>query len=421
MTEVLTHEKLDEADRLNVMVVDSGNRGEAMAWKLAQAQRIGSIITVPYTGADSLDVMTEVALTESIDIAAICQDKALANGAADRLRSVGVSTFGPGRDAARLEADKEHFKETAHEVGVPTTDYVAFSKDEAVEAVDFLKHCIYPKVVKDIHLAEGKGVAVCEDEAAARAAVQAMFAQQYSNRGQRLIIEDYADGAEGSNHAWMSGGQYKPFPLAVDHKQLLRLDRGPMTGGMGVITPAPGTTMADAAKAAETFIGPYMPYFEDEAGVSFPGNKGRWGLEMNVRPGDPEWQAYMRNLDSDLLEILVACINRRLAAQAITWNNQHAICVVGAAEGYPETKPQGGQRITGLEVAASMDSVVLFTAGVDTIDGAHYSNGVGRILNVTAVGDTQQQAYDRAYAAMERIRINGNPMVYRNDIGLRAS
>lgn len=414
---------LDQASELNVLIVDGGMRGQALRYSVERSARAGHIAVTGFTpSAYPHEEVTRVlhrAYDASADLVIVGQDAAIAAGVADACAFEGIACFAPTAQQARLETSKSHTKELAEANAIPSAAYAAFENtpDTVRQAHLFIDELGERSVVKDDGLASGKGVIVNSNNTDGHRALDELFAGKHSNEGRLVVIEEYLDGRERSGHAWTSYEDYALFPPCEDHKQLQAGDKGPNTGGMGaVLRPAwldPAVAQAEDKAVMEMIISAYP----DIVGVSFPGFKGGKLLEVNMRFGSPEWEAYCRVLDSDFLEHVVACVNGRLGGEIINWSNDYALSLVGAAPGYPlETNHH--ERITGLEEARQVPSVEIFLGNVALEYGELYSKGK-RLFAITSRGPNLRYVRQQTLAAMDMIRVGGKPAVYREDIGMR--
>jgi phosphoribosylamine--glycine ligase len=449
---------------MNVLIVGSGGREDALAWKVAQSPRCARLYVAPGNGgtaqrtrreelqvpqdplalaypqtrphsgfrtlydgpnvaigAEDIPALVTFVRDQKIDLAIIGPELPLAAGLTDELCAVGVRVFGPSRAAAQIEASKAFAKAFMTRHGIPTARYAAFN--DFYNAVGYLLGIDYPVVIKASGLAAGKGVILptCLDEAEA-ALRQIMLEREFGAAGDEVVIEERLCGEEVSVLAFTDGVTVKPMPPAQDHKRLLDGDMGPNTGGMGAYAPAPICPPAFVEEIKRTILQPTVDGLRAEGrpfvGVLYAGLiltvEGPRVLEFNCRLGDPETQALLPLLDCDLLDIAEACVEGRLAEAEIHWKQGATACIVLAAEGYPGKYPKG-REIHGLESA--IENAIIFHAGTAKQDGKIVTAG-GRVLNVTAWDDTLPGEIDRAYAAVEHLRFEG--MQYRRDIGARA-
>ncbi|WP_260926262.1 phosphoribosylamine--glycine ligase [Novosphingobium sp. 9] len=418
---------------MNILLLGSGGREHALAWKLAQSPACDTLWAAPGNPGIS-EVATCIALdaTDHAAVIAFCEanvvglvvigpEAPLVDGLADSLRAEGFAVFGPGKAAAQLEGSKGFTKDLCERAGIPTAGYVRVTDEAAARAA--LAQFGAPVVIKADGLAAGKGVTVAMTMAEAEAAVADIFAGRFGEAGAEAVIEEFMEGEEASFFALTDGSTIVPFASAQDHKRVGEGDTGPNTGGMGAYSPAPVLTPALEVEVLERIIAPTVRQLEDDgtpySGVLFLGvmltREGPKLIEYNCRFGDPECQVMMLRLESDLVELLHACAENRLAAiEAPKFSQDTALTVVMAAKGYPDTPEKGGA-IGGL-AEAEADGAKVFHAGTALKDGALVASG-GRVLNVTARGGSVREAQARAYAALDRIDF---PTGFcRRDIGWR--
>ena len=421
--------------KMNILVVGSGGREHALAWKIKQSPLVKRLVCAPgnpgmaalgeIRGVTATDVPALVALAQEIaaDLVVVGPESALDLGLADRLAQAGIACFGHSRAAARIETSKAFLKDFAVRHGLPTARHGTFEK--ADEAKAFLDQFQAPYVIKADGLAAGKGVEIAQTRADAESAIDNMLDGRFGAAGARVVIEEFMAGEEASLFALSDGKTSLLFGGAQDHKRAYDGDQGPNTGGMGTYSPAPVLTDAIAALADARLIKPTIAGMIAEgcapcgvlyAGLMIDGGAPRL-VEYNARFGDPECQVLMLRLESDIVPYLVACANGTLAdLPAPAWRSEAAICVVMAADGYPGS-PVAGSIIRGADVDFG-DAVTVFHAGtVRDPDGTLRAAG-GRVLNVCARGATLSEARDAAYAAVEAIDWPAG--FYRRDIGWRA-
>ena len=418
---------------MNVLLLGSGGREHALAWKLAQSPSLTALFAAP--GNPGIAAHAELVKLDATDHAAVidfCAERMiglvvvgpeapLVDGLADSLRAADIPVFGPGRNAAQLEGSKGFTKDLCARAGIPTAGYVrTTSAEEAIAALDDFG---LPVVIKADGLAAGKGVIIAETRAEAEAAIADMFAGSFGAAGAEVVIEEFMTGEEASFFALCDGQTVLPFGSAQDHKRVGDGDVGPNTGGMGAYSPAPVLTAELEAQVMDHIVRPTaktlaaegMPYI----GVLYAGlmltADGPKLIEYNARFGDPECQVLMMRLDEDLLDLLHATATGDLAGRATPATlSDYALTVVMAARGYPGTPEKGGA-INGI-AAAEADGAKIFHAGTATTDGAIVANG-GRVLNVTALGANVTEAQAKAYAAVDAIDF---PTGFcRRDIGWR--
>ncbi len=412
---------------MNVLLVGSGGREHALAWKLAQSPLLGRLLIAPGNpgtalvghnvpvDAGSLELLVDVARREKVGLVVIGPEALLAAGLADQLAAARIPVFGPSAGAARIESSKIFAKQIMEQSGIPGA--AAHTFDDAADAVAFARASSHPWVVKADGLAAGKGVVVADDVEATVAAINQVMS---TSAGRRILLEQRLSGAEVSVLALCDGATLLPLPPARDHKRLRDADAGPNTGGMGAYAPVELSedTFAEIvdnlmrpivralAYAGTPFIGALY------AGVMLTEHGPRI-LEYNARFGDPETQAIVPLIEGDLLAALLACVEGHLRPEMLGWSAGSAACVVLAAAGYPES-PRRGDVISGVESAADEPGALLFHAGTEWQDGSIVTAG-GRVLCITGLGRTRRAALARAYEVIENISFEG--MQYRRDIG----
>ena len=420
---------------MNVLLVGSGGREHALAWKIARSPLLTRLAAAP--GSDGIARLAEVrdvpptdvdglvalAVEIAADLVVIGPESALAAGLADRLAAAGIACFGPTAAAARLETSKAFSKAFADRHGLPTARHETFEDAGAARAA--LDRFAAPFVVKADGLAAGKGVVIAQTRAEAEAAVDDMLGGAFGAAGARVVLEAFMEGEEASLFALCDGTRAIAFGGAQDHKRAFDGDAGPNTGGMGAYAPAPVLTPGLTQRAMETLVAPAVAGMAAEGapyrGVLYAGlmatADGPRLVEFNARFGDPECQVLMLRLESDLLPYLQAAAAGDLSAlPPPRWRDEAVVCVVLAADGYPGS-PRTGTAIRGADADFGPD-VVVFHAGVRAApDGGLVAVG-GRVLNVCARGATLQEARDRAYAAVDRI--DWPEGFHRRDIGWRA-
>jgi len=424
---------------VKVLVIGSGGREHALAWKIAQSPELTALHAAPgskaigrlatchaETKANDLDGMVALAQRESIDLVVVGPEDPLAAGLSDRLRDVGVATFGPSAAAAQLEGSKAFSKDFMARHGIPTAAYEVF--DEARTAHDYVDQLGRPCVVKADGLAAGKGVAMCADAAAAHAAIDEMMAdKRFGAAGDRVVIEEWLQGEEASYYALCDGERIVTLAAAQDHKRALDGDEGENTGGMGAYSPAPVVSEAVEKKILERVVHPTINGMKADGhpyqGVLFVGlmidDAGDpYVIEFNVRFGDPETQPLMVRMEGDLLPILDAAARGGLdPSTALGWGDS-AVCVVLASGGYPRGY-ETGKAILGLDALEGDDQLVVFHAGTSgSPDGDDFATAGGRVLGITARGSSVAEARERAYAAVDQVAFDG--MHFRRDIADRA-
>ena len=412
---------------MNVVVVGSGGREHALAWKLAQSPLLDRLLIAPGSpgtaevghnvpvSADSHTLLLDIAKREQVGLVVIGPEAPLAAGLADLLTEAGFLVFGPSANAAQIESSKIFAKQLMDQAGIPCAQSHAF--DDQAEALSFARASDQPWVVKADGLAAGKGVIVAESVEQTVAAIEQLMA---TSAGQRVLLEQRLVGEEVSVLALCDGATLLPLPPARDHKRLRDGDVGPNTGGMGAYAPAgldaeTFTHIVDhlMLPAVQAIAANNQPF----CGALYAGvmltEHGPYILEFNARFGDPETQVIMPLIEGDLLAALLACADRRLQPDMLSWGAGSTACVVLASAGYPEA-PRTGDVISGVESAAEEPGALLFHAGTDWAEGALVTAG-GRVLCVTGLGRTREAALARAYEVIENISFDG--MQFRRDIG----
>ena len=420
---------------MKILVVGGGGREHALVWKIAQSPLVETIYCAPGNpgtatlaenvaiGVDELDVLLEFALAEKIDLTVVGPEQPLSLGIVDLFEEHGLKVFGPRKNAAIIEASKAFSKDLMRKYDVPTAAYGVFS--EIGPAVAFIEQTGAPIVVKADGLAAGKGVIIAQTRDEAVAAVTDMLSgNAFGTAGSRVVIEEFLTGEEASFLAITDGRHIIPLASAQDHKAIFDNDQGPNTGGMGAYSPAPVVTPAVHKNAMEQVLRRAVDGMAAEgrpyrgvlyAGLMVTGGQAKT-LEFNARFGDPECQPLLMRMKSDIVPVLLAVATGDLSGVEIEWHDKAAVCVVMAAEGYPGDYRKGDV-ISGLDEAAELDGVYVFHAGTSLEDGRCVTNG-GRVLGVTALGDTVQDAIARAYEGVGRITWPG--VQFRRDIGKKA-
>ena len=423
-------------DKMDVLVVGAGGREHALVWKLAASPGIGRVLCAPgnagiaqmaqchEVAADDIEGLADLATREKIDLTVVGPEAPLTAGLVDEFERRGLRAFGPRRDAALLEASKAFTKEILDEAGVPTAAWGSFEDADAAHA--HLDRVGAPIVVKADGLAAGKGVTVCETVDEARAAIDSIMRDRvFGTAGARVVLEEKLLGEEASFIALTDGETVLPLAASQDHKRIGEGDTGPNTGGMGAYSPAPVVTPELFASVTREVIEPVVTTLR-KRGIVFKGvlyaglmiDEGRTRvLEFNVRFGDPECQPLLLRLESDLLELMNAVVDERLAGVELRWDPRAAACVVPAAPGYPGT-PEKGATIEGLDAAADVEDCIVFHAGTTSGPQGEVLTAGGRVLGVTSLGENIGAAVERAYEATTRISFPG--MQFRRDIGRRA-
>ncbi len=418
---------------MNVMVIGGGGREHAIAAKIKESSRLSKLYAAP--GSDGMaDIAERVpyAVTDTENIVAFVKDHGiemvfigpevpLLNGLADALLAAGVMVLGPQKAAAELEGSKAFSKDIMKKYGIPTGAYEVFT--DAEKAIAYLHDASYPAVVKADGLAAGKGVVIAEDEDAAVLAVKSMMEDKiFGESGSRIVIEEFLEGEELSLLAFTDGKTVLPMIPSQDHKRINDDDMGPNTGGMGAYAPAPVGSPEIIEKAMEKVMKPLVAAMAAEGkpyrGVLYAGLMVKDNdikvLEFNARFGDPETQAVLPLLDSDIIDITEAINHGTLDQQEIQWKDGYAVCVVMSAKGYPAA-PVKGDELFGLE--KDQPDTFVFHAGTKKENGMFVTNG-GRVLGVTALDSDLKAAIDKAYRRVETIDFK--ECHYRKDIGQKA-
>lgn len=416
---------------MKILIIGSGGREHALLWKLKQNPRITEWYVAPGnagTGKMAINVPIEAtnitgllqfAQEKKIDLTIVGPDDPLAAGIVDQFQQAGLRIFGPTAAAARFEASKSFAKDFMKRHGISTAASETFTSSE--KASDYVRQAKYPLVVKADGLALGKGVIIAQTAEEALAAIKEIMVEKvFGAAGEIVVIEEFLVGPECSLHALIDGKNYLLFPDARDHKRALDGDQGLNTGGMGTISPSQVLSESMRARLHDEIFVPFLRGLAVEKikfqGMLFPGlmmtKEGPKVLEFNARFGDPETQVLMRRLQSDLLELIEATIDGTLNTMTPSWDERSAVCVVLASGGYPGPIEKGKQ-ITGLESGSDSD-VVVFHAGTKQVEEKIVTNG-GRVLGVTALGSTLEEARKVAYAAADRIQFEGKQ--FRRDIG----
>lgn len=419
---------------MNILILGSGGREHALTWAVKQNPKCDRLIVAPGNAgiaqiAECADLDIEnggavaaFAEENAIDFVIIGPEAPLAKGVADRLREAGLLVFGPSEKAALLEASKHFTKEICAAANAPTAGYGHFTDAEAAKT--YIRQNGAPIVVKADGLAAGKGVIVAMEEQEALDAIDDMFSGAFGGAGAEVVIEEFMDGEEASLFVLVDGEEVLSIGTAQDHKRVGEGDTGPNTGGMGAYSPAPVLSAEIERKAMDEIVKPTMVEMAKRGtpfqGILYAGLMIKDGqprlVEYNVRFGDPECQVLMMRLGAQAFDLIHAAAEGRLGDAQVNWANDHAVTVVMAANGYPGAYEKGSE-IAGLETLPNDSMNVVFHAGTKAEDGKVLAVG-GRVLNVTARGDTLQEARDRAYEMVEAI--DWPDGFYRRDIGWRA-
>ncbi|HLF85620.1 MAG TPA: phosphoribosylamine--glycine ligase [Nitrospiria bacterium] len=420
---------------MKVLVIGSGGREHALVWKISQSKRVKKIYSAPGNPgisryAECIDIRPDDILStvdfvrkNRIDLTVVGPELPLTLGIVDLFEKEALPIFGPTKSAAEIEGSKVFSKRMMRTAGVPTADAVVFDSRE--EAISYIKGKGFPIVIKADGLAQGKGVVIANDMNEACSAIDSMLVKGlFGDAGRRIIIEDYLEGDEATFLVFTDGETIVPMVSSEDHKRVYDGDRGPNTGGMGAIAPSPFLDKEGEAVIIERIIRPVIRAMEEEGrgyrGILYTGlmicKDGPRVLEFNARFGDPEAEAVLPLLDTDLVDIIESIIAGRLNQVAVRWRNGASACVVLASKGYPGAYTKGVE-IKGLSGINDTDELMVFHAGTSIANGRLVTSG-GRVLCVTAVGKDIADARDRAYLGISKIDFDG--IHFRKDIGAKA-
>ena len=419
---------------MKILIVGAGGREHAIAWKLAQNKNIEKIYIVPgNAGSELIDIAENVELgsireyiefakNNNIDLTIVGSEELLVQGIVDEFKKNNLKIFGPDKKAAILEGSKVFSKDFMRKYGIKTADYKVF--DNPDEAEKYLKNCEkekFPIVIKASGLAAGKGVIIAQNLKEAEEAVkEIMIDKKFSSSGNQIVIEEYLEGTEASILSFTDCNVILPLLSAKDHKKIGENETGLNTGGMGVISPNPYVTDEIFEEFKKNIMNPTLRGIREEGmdfeGVIFFGlmitKKGLYLLEYNMRMGDPETQAVLPLMETDLLELLEKSFDKRLSEAKIKWKPLHSCCVVAVAGGYPE-KYNKGDIISGIDNIRK-NGELIFICGAKKEDNNFITSG-GRVLNIVGLGKTLEEAQNSAYKAIKNI--NFENMYYRKDIG----
>lgn len=419
---------------MKILVIGSGGREHALAWKISQSSRLEKLYCAPGNagtmsiaenvplGASDIQGLSDFASNEKIDLTVVGPELPLILGIVDEFEKKGLKIFGPDKNAAELEGSKVFAKQFMERHKIPTAKFkVAESLEQAMEILKS-EEFYFPLVVKADGLAAGKGAIVCRNLKRAEEAVNLiMVEKKFSDSGKRVVIEEFLKGKEASFIVISDGVKVLPFVTTMDHKPVFDGDRGPNTGGMGAISPSPFIDQELFHEIVKTIVFPTITRMLEEGrkikGVLYVGlmltEQGPKVLEYNCRFGDPETQSQMLRMESDLVDVLLASVEENILEKEIQWSHQPAACVVVASGGYP-IKYEKGKKIEGMEEAAKFPGVFIFHAGTEFKDGEYYTSG-GRVLGVCASEKTLEETMDKVYKAISRIYFEA--MHWRRDIG----
>src|SRR3989339_362040 len=426
----------------NILLVGSGGREHALAWKLAQSPHVEKIYIAPGNAgtaqvgenvdiaATDISALLNFALEKKINLTVCSADDPLALGIVDTFQKNNLKIWGATQKAAQIESSKAFAKDLMAKENIPTAKFQTFKNYD--DALSYVAEKDAPIVIKASGLALGKGVSVCQTIDEAKIFLKKVMVEKiFGDAGKEVVIEEFLQGMEFSIHAFCDGKTFQLLPPAQDHKPIFNGNQGPNTGGMGTIAPLPWVTPELMHEVAEKIVRPALNGLQKQSapfsGLLYPGLMqtvdGPKVIEFNARCGDPETQSYMRLLKTDLFEILQASVNGQLQAITIEWERKYACCIVLASGGYPESYVKG-KEISGIAEAEKLSDIVVFHAGTRFENDTLVTNGLpaktlvtagGRVFGVTATGDSLPEALEKAYAAIKLIHFEG--MHYRTDIG----
>lgn len=421
--------------KLKILIIGSGGREHAVGWKISQSERCDQLFFAPGNGgtlsigtnvdiqATDIGKLIEFVQKEKIDLTLALPDDPLALGIVDAFKKAGLRIFGPSKAAAQLEWSKAYSKDFMKKYKLPTARFETFTMYD--KAVMSLKTQKYPLVIKASGLALGKGVVIVNTKDEAIEVLHSLMVdKKLGEAGTEVVIEEFLEGIEVSTHAFSDGMSYVMMPVTQDHKRIGDGNTGLNTGGMGTVGPVPFVTKDMMSEIEQSVVLPTITHMQEEGipfqGIIYPGlmltPNGAKILEYNARFGDPETQTYMRLLETDLLDIIDACIDGMLSTLKVAWKNISACTIVLVSGGYPENYEKG-KEITGIDEAEMNRDVIVFHAGTKFTDGKLVTNG-GRVLGVSATGKDLQEALETAYKTIKKIKFEG--MYYRTDIGKQA-
>jgi phosphoribosylamine--glycine ligase len=419
-------------NKQKILIIGSGGREHAIGWKISQSPRCGELYFAPGNAgtlnlginvdikATDIKALIEFVKKEGINLTLAIPDDPLALGIVDEFRKENLRIFGPTKSAAELESSKAFSKNFMKRHNLPTAQFEVFNDYQ--KAKEYLSGHSFPVVVKVSGLALGKGVFICQDYQEAESAIKNILVDKsFGEAGNEIVIEDFLTGPEISIHAFTDGKSYSIFPPSQDNKRIGEGNTGLNTGGMGTIAPLPFVQLELFQEIEKTIVDPTLLGMNSDgntfSGVIYPGliltSNGPKILEYNARFGDPETQTYMRLLETDLLDIVEACIDGKLSEIEISWKNLFACTIVLASGGYPGNYEKG-KIISGI-FEAENSKVIIFQAGTKYDENKNIVTNGGRVLGVSATGETLKEALQNAYQAIEKISFDG--MYYRKDIG----
>ena len=420
---------------MKVLVIGGGGREHALVWKITQSPKVSKIYCAPGNAgisqlaqridinADNIEGLVDFAQKEKIDLTVVGPELALSKGIVNEFNRKGLRIFGPSKKATEIESSKVFSKYLMKKYNIPTANYQVFQNSE--KAFDYIKQKTFPLVIKADGLAAGKGVFIVKDLVQARDALDALMEEKkFGEAGRQVVIEEFLEGEEVSILAFCDGKTVVPMVSSQDHKKIFDNDRGPNTGGMGAYSPVPFCNHKSEEMVLQKILIPVIKGLQKEdreyKGVIYAGlvltKEGPKVLEFNARFGDPETQAVLPRLETDLIEILLAVVEGNLSKVNIKWKDKAAVCVILASGGYPG-KYQKGKVIYGFEKLENKKDIIVFHAGTKLQEGKIVTAG-GRVLGVTAWDDTISKAKDKAYEGVEKIYFKN--MYYRKDIASKA-
>ena len=421
-----------QENKQKILIIGSGGREHSIGWKLKQSEKVGELFFAPGNGGTlELGINVDIKATdikglidfvkkEKIDMTLAIPDDPLALGIVDEFKKENLKIFGPSKNASQIESSKAFSKNFMSRHNLPTAKFEVFSNYD--KAKEYFKNHSLPVVIKVSGLALGKGVFICESLSEADTILEnILLKKSFGEAGSEVVIEEFLTGPEISTHVFTDGKSYSIFPVSQDHKKVGEDDTGNNTGGMGTIAPIPFVESGLIKSIKESIIKPTLESMREDgntfSGVLYPGlmltPDGPKILEYNARFGDPETQTYMRLLDTDLYDIVNACVEGNLDQIKINWKDMSACTVFLASGGYPENYEKG-KIISGVK-EMNDDSIVIFQAGTKYDSDHNLVTNGGRILGVSAVGANLEEALARAYKAIEKISFEG--MYFRKDIG----